>query len=266
MLRAESSFPSLCSIPCAGHAAVPAFRTAAIVLALSAGILLAQPRASVPSEQDRTAKEIEAVEREIDRAIVHRDTATLATKLTTSFIRIHTLGPVEDRDIFIKRIAAGNAMERQRTDDAAEFDIALSTYGRQTAIRRSRVRFRFASDNRENWLLLVKVFVREADGWRLASWHGTALHNGPITDASAYQNLAGNYVSDAGEHLILTWHGGGMLVRWPLGVVTQIFPVSLTEFQDGISRLRFTPGSLEQPASVAQIRDGREVWRGRRSE
>ena len=157
-------------------------------------------------------------------------------------------------------------MERQRTDDAAEFDVTLHSYGPQAAIRRSRVRFRFAQEKRENWLLLVKVFVRQADEWRLASWHGTALHNGTITDTSVYQNLAGNYVSDAGERLTLTWHGGGMLARWPFGVVTQIFPVSATEFEDGIRRLRFTLGSSGHPARVAQIRDGEEVWRGRRSE
>ena len=157
-------------------------------------------------------------------------------------------------------------MERQQTSSAAEFDVILQSYSKQTVIGRSRVRFRLAREKRENWLLLVKVFVRQADEWQLASWHGTALHNGPITDPSVYQNLAGNYVADAGERLTLTWHGGGMLARWPFGLVTQIFPVSATEFGDGIRRLRFTPVSSEQPARVAQIRDGEEVWRGRRSE
>ena len=236
------------------------------VLGIVAAVASSQHARLERNAESRTAEEIEAVEREIDRAIVRRDTATLTTKLATSFTRIHTLGPVEDRDVFIKRIGEGNAMERQRTDDAAEFDVILQSYGQQTVIRRSRVRFRFAREKRENWLLLVKVFVRQADEWRLASWHGTALHNGPITDASVYQNLAGNYVADAGERLTLTWNGGGMLARWPFGLVTQIFPVSATEFEDGIRRLRFTPGSSEQPARVAQIRDGEEVWRGRRSE
>jgi hypothetical protein len=57
-------------------------------------------------------------------------------------------------------------MERQRTDDVAEFAIALHSYGRQTVIRRSRVRFRFAQEKRGNWLLLVKVFVRQSGDWR----------------------------------------------------------------------------------------------------
>jgi hypothetical protein len=190
MVTAGGLVRSLCSIPSVGDAAAPAFcRTAAVMLALSAGVLFAQPRAAETSEQSRTAKEIEAVEREIDRAIVRRDTATITTKLATSFTRIHTLGAVEDRDVFIKRVAEGNAMERQRTDDTAEFDITLDSYGHQTAIRRSRVRFRLVQENRENWLLLVKVFVRQADEWRLASWHGTALHNGPVMDASVTRIL-----------------------------------------------------------------------------
>lgn len=267
MVTAEDLVQSLCSILSGAPRPVPAFcRTTAVMVALSVGVLFTLPSAAATPQQSRTAEEIEAVEREIDRAIVRRDPATLSTKLATSFTRIHTLGPVEDRDVFIKRIVEGNAVERQRTDDVAEFDVALHSYGQQTAIRRSRVRFRFAQEKRENWLLLVKVFVRQTDEWRLASWHGTALHNGPITDASKYEHLAGNYVSDASERLILTWHGGGMLARWPLGIVTQIFPVSATEFEDGIRRLRFTPGSLEHPAQVAQIRGGEEVWQGRRSE
>ena len=62
---------------------------------LLAGRKLLPSAAAVTSEQSRTAEQIEAVEREIDRAIVRRDTATLTTKLATSFTRIHTLGPVE---------------------------------------------------------------------------------------------------------------------------------------------------------------------------
>ena len=53
----------------------------------------------------------------------------------------------------------------------------------------------------------------------LAGNHFTTAHNG----RKRLQNLAGNYVADAGEHLTLTWHGGGMLARWPSGLVTQIF-------------------------------------------
>ena len=155
----------------------------------------------------------------------------------------------------------GTAFSRQLTDDWAEFDVDVQSYGGRTALGRSRLRFRFPKENRELWLLQLKVFVKETTEWRLASWHGTQLRSGPITDASRFKNLAGAYVSDAGERLVLSWHGGGILVEWPapIGVVTQIFPVSETDFEDGIRRLRF---SLD---SVAQIRDGKEVWRGSRS-
>jgi hypothetical protein len=134
-------------------------------------------------------------------------------------------------------------------------------------LRSSRLRFRFAKENRELWLLQLKVFIKGEDGWQLASWHGTQLRNGPITDASKLQHLAGEYVSESGERLLLSWHGGGVLATWPGidgGYVTQIFPISETDYEDGIKSLRFTFDAARQPTAVAYLRDGKEVWRGNR--
>ena len=75
------------------------------VLGIFATVASSQHARPDRNAESRTAAEMEAIEHEIDRAIVRRDTATLTTKLATSFTRIHTLGPVEDRDVFIKRIA-----------------------------------------------------------------------------------------------------------------------------------------------------------------
>lgn len=168
--------------------------------------------------------------------------------------------------MFIQRVVAGTALARQRTNDWAEFDVNLSNFEGHTTIRRSRIRFRFAEEKRETWLLKLRVFVKQRNNWRLASWNGTMLHEGPVVDATTYQKLAGEYLSDFGPQLVLSWHGGGILVRWPgNGVVTQIFPISEAEFEDRIRRLRFTFDSDGRPTRVVQILGTGEVWQRRRS-
>jgi hypothetical protein len=67
----------------------------------------------------------------------------------------------ESRDVFIQRVVAGTALARQRTNDWAEFDVNLSNFEGHTTIRRSRIRFRFAEEKRETWLLKLRVFVKQ---------------------------------------------------------------------------------------------------------
>jgi hypothetical protein len=113
--------------------------------------------------------------------------------------------------------------------------------------------------------LLELKSLRQTARLAIGQWHGTGFIKGSIVDAGTYQSLAGEYVSDAGQRLVLSWHGGGILARWPgNGVVTQIFPASETEFEDGIRKLRLTLDPERRPVRLVEIVGAEEVWRGRR--
>jgi hypothetical protein len=228
-----------------------------------------KPVQSASHDENQIAREIEIAEREINSAIDRRDLKMLERRLADSFIHIHTLGPIESRDVFAERVAAGTALSRQRTADWTEFDVTLNSFDGHTVIRRSRLRFRSAEQKRERWLFELKVFIKHGDFWRLASWHGTTLHQGPIVDATAHQKLAGEYVSDSGQRLPLVWNGWGILATWPEGIgsgaLSQIFSVSDTEFEDGVRKLRFTIDADRTPVRVVVSVNGKDVWQGTRS-
>lgn len=241
-------------------------RVIRLAVIMTAGSLAAGQGPTMPTaaQADVIETEIERIHREIDNAIVGRERGALERMLTDDFTCIHAGGGIDSRAVFLELVSAGTALQRQETEDYAEFDVVWHIYDGRTAIRRSRVRFRYAQDKRELWLLQSKLFVK-ADRWRMATSQGTRIYQGPIVDSTTYQHLAGEYHSDSGASLVLSWHGGGILARWPdNGRSSQIFPVSAAEFDDGFRRLRFTFDADGRAARVARVQGAKEVWQGSR--
>jgi hypothetical protein len=213
-------------------------------------------------DDDLVIKELSRVYSDLDRAIVHRDRAALEPLLAQPFTFVHAGGGVDSGTTFLNRVAAGTAMQRQQASDYAEFDIAWNIYDGRTAIRRSRVRFRYAGNASETWMLQSRIFVK-TDRWRMANSHSTLIHEGPIVDAATYGNFAGAYFPESGAPLVLSWNGGGILATWPdIGTSTQIFPASQTEFKDGYRRLRFTVDREGRATAVTRMQGDKEVWHG----
>jgi hypothetical protein len=223
--------------------------------------LASQDAGSASGKSAPSTLEIEEVYRRIDAAIVKRDRTALQPLLDPSFTFIHANGAVDAGPIFLHRVAAGTAMNRQRTNDVADFDPTWTLYGDRTAIRRSRVRFRFKQRNVEIWMIQSRVFVK-TDQWRMALYHGTRVHSGSIVDADLYRNIEGTYTTESGGRLVLSWHGGGILVKWPdTGTTTQIFPVAESEFEDGYRKLNFAVGPDGRVESVVASEDQQSVLR-----
>lgn len=128
------------------------------------------------------------------------------------------------------------------------------------------MRFRLGQQKIEIWMLQSRVFVK-SDRWRLATSHGTRVYRGPIVDAATYAHIAGTYLPESGPPLVLSWHGGGIIAKWPdTGTTTQIFPVTPTEFEDGYRRLKFTVGPDGRATTVLGIEDQKEVLRAVRQQ
>ena len=225
---------------------------ARLSLAVSAAILCAAQENNRPPSAD-VAKAIEAVNRELDAAQQRRDHSATARLIADPFILNHAGGAFDSRSVFLGRIASGRV--RSPADDVSEFDVSIIKYGEHTAIRRSRVRRRLVQQKRETWILETKVFVQQNGNWLLASSQGSRLHEGSIEDASKYQHLAGQYVSDSGKKLTVTWTGYGFFVHWPdLDTTSQVFPVSSADLADDLRRLHFTFDTDGKVIAAAEFR------------
>jgi hypothetical protein len=108
---------------------------------------------------------------------------------------------------------------------------------------------------REGWSLVTKVFVKQNGNWLLASSQSSRLYEGAIIDEGKYKHFAGQYVSDSGQKLTLTWTGYGFFAHWAdIGTSSQLFPVSDTDMATSCAAYtsRSTPpGTLQRrPNSV----------------
>lgn len=200
----------------------------------------------------------------MDSALAARDTATLAPLLADAFVFVHAQdGTVDSRQVWLARAAVGRAATRQRAE-TAEFGVASSTYGDGSAVRTSRVRFRFPERDQEIWNQQTRIFVRQDGGWKLALVQGTRLHQGPIIRPEVYAPYVGEYVIGPGRSLLLESDAGGLLARWEDGSRTQLFYVGPTELAAGPDRLRFVLSPTGEAVEVALVIGTAERWRARR--
>jgi hypothetical protein len=141
---------------------------------------------------------------------------------------------------------------------------------RRGFVRTSRLRLRDRAATREQWLRRTHVFVQETGGsWRLASAEDTVIYDGAPLSDSLHSRYGGTFAIAPGKTVRLAWQGGMLLATMPDGSTRQVFLASPLEEAPGRAddgHLRFTLSDDGRPATVAWVRQGREVWRATRSQ
>jgi hypothetical protein len=132
--------------------------------------------AHIAPKTDVIEQEVERINREIDTAIVRRDRTALEHMLTDDFTVIHASGVIDSGVGYLEQVSAGNALQRQNTEDYAEFEVVCHIYDSRTALRRSRVRLRYKQQNRELKYFNARGILGQAGGG------GTAGTNTKVTD------------------------------------------------------------------------------------
>lgn len=239
-------------------------RHLALTLALLSPALVADDE-PVRAPDAEVAQEVEAFERELSVALDGRDRAALERLLAEGFTFIHASGAQDTREEYIDRAAAGKLVrQRGETDRTLE---PLRVYGGHTAIRVSRAVF-FDQPVRN-----VSVYVRAAEGWRLASSQSTRLPARPVAvpiDDRLRDSYVGRYAIDAQRTLVVTMEGGALVGRVPLRPAFELVPRSDTEFirhndEGGYGDALVFVRNAEGTVAFAVLRDGdKEVWRAKR--
>jgi uncharacterized protein DUF4440 len=224
-----------------------------------------------PALDPATARAIDRVTDQFERALAQRDRATLETLLATPFTWVHASdGRTETRAVWLAAAAQGTALTGQRTT-RTEHGPLLTAYGRPeptVVVRIARVQLVDSARARESWLRQTLVLVRGEDqSWRIASGQGTLMYEGPRLDRSLEARYVGTYALPDGRLLVLRWEDGGLFATLPNGATAQIFLGSPTEEvvrTTGAGRLRFTLGADGRPIAAALVRGETEVWRATR--
>jgi hypothetical protein len=219
-----------------------------------------------PSSAQEDERAIAGLEAQLNDALARRDRAALDPLLADPFIWVHSRGAIDDRNTWLDQAAKGRAVQRQIAD-TQEFDPRIVVYPAGTALRTSRIRFRYPGGSRELWICQTKTYVRSLGKWQLAAAQGAALYDGPVTGVDLYARYAGVYVIDTHRELKLDWDGDALMATFPNGLRQQIFLGSPTEEVTlGNSRLRFVLDEKGQPLEAISMERDKEAWRARRKQ
>lgn len=209
------------------------------------------------------ARELAVFEAQLERAYAQRDRTVLERLIRPEFLMVHADGSVDSKERWLVAAAAG-ALSLQRAEREI-YDEQLRAYG-DAATRTVRVLFKFAPEGRAVWLRGVIFYVRGAEGWAVAYMQSTLLHEERLVAADTLEQYVGDYETtlggrvqvkrDRSELSLQSARGRYQLFKMPDG---DDFKVTRTSY--------VTFGRDPDTGKVMEatfVRDGKEVWRGRR--
>ena len=217
--------------------------------------------------------EAQAFEKELIGALRKGDRDALERMLGEGFIFIHSTGPLETREEYLKNSSSGNLL-LQRTE-FENFDETWRIFEGNTAIHYSRTVMRNKAANTENRLRNISVYVKTAaKGWQCVSGQSTKLPVRPkatAIDARLSDDYAGVYQISAERTFTVTKENDVLYGLTTGRSKFELVPTSDTTFvffnennDPGFLEAVFTRDASGKPTEVFLRSNGQETWRAKR--
>ena len=217
--------------------------------------------------------EAQAFEKELITVIRKGDRERLEQMIGDGFVFIHSTGPLENRDEYIKKSTGGN-LTVQRTE-LENLDETWRVYGGNTVIHYARSVLRDKAANTENRLRNIAVYVKTKDkGWQWVSGQSTKLPVRPkaaAIDGKIYDDYAGVYQINAERTFTVTKENNALF-----GLITgrtkfELIPASETTFiffnennDAGFMEVTFANSENgKTPEAILRV-NNQEIWRAKK--
>lgn len=245
----------------------------AVLLTILSFANYAQPRNRAVGKPDtKLLDEARMFEKGLLEALKKGDRTALVKALGEGFIFIHSTGPIETRDEYIKNASAGSLV-MQRTE-MESLDEQWTAYAGNTVVRYSRVILRNKAAGTESRMRNINVYVKANGRWQWVSGQSTKLPARPkpaAIDARVYDDYAGQYVIGADRNFSVTKESGGLV-----GVISgrsraELVPTSERTFllfnennDFGFMETKFVRDAGGKVSEIVIRQNGQELWRARR--
>lgn len=247
-----------------------------LFLVLTLHILLASAALSQSTTQTSEAQILEearAFEKELIQALRNGNRKTLEKMIGDGFVFIHSTGPIETRDGYIKNAVAGNLLV-QRTE-VENLEQTWRAFEGNTVIRYNRTVLRNKAADTETRVRNIAVFVKTAArGWQLVSGQSTRLPVRPKASGGAKLQDAdvGVYDIGAGRGFTVTKENGNFYGQTTGRLKMEIIPVSDTslilfneEIDPGYAEVIIVRGDDGRANEIVYRLNGQQVWRAKKS-
>jgi ketosteroid isomerase-like protein len=225
----------------------------------------ANPDAKILAEAQSFQKELVAALRKGDRAALER-------MIADDFVFIHSTGPLETKEEYIKNSAGGNLLIQRA--EFEQLEEAWRLYEGNTAIRYARSVIRNRAINTENRLRHIGVYVKTAaKGWQWVSGQSTKLPVRPkaAADVKISDDYIGVYQINAERSFTVTKENGVLYGLTTGRLKSELIPVSNTAFvlfnensDPGYVVVTFVRDSSGEASEVVMHLNGQEVWRAKK--
>lgn len=241
-----------------------------ILLAFSSFAISAQT--NNPTAEAKLVAEAQAFEKELIGALRKGDRDALERMIGDGFVFIHSTGPLETREEYIKRSSGGN-LTLQHTE-FENFDETWRVY-ENTVIHYARSVLLNKAANTENRLRNISVYVKTASrGWQWVSGQSTKLPVRPkaaTIDAKITDEYIGVYQINNERTFTVTKENGALY-----GLITgrmkfELIPSSNTSFvffnennDPGFMEVAFAADANGKATEAVLRLNGQEVWRAKK--